>query len=112
LPASLAKLDHYLRDSRTGDVHHFDPHLFDLLYDLASSVGDNGGEIDVVCGYRTPESNEFLRTRGSNASCRCRPPDIGWSSSRPRSRTHGHDRSPRRGLPISIRLTPWPVVAF
>ena len=65
LPESLAKLDHYLRDSRTGDVHHFDPHLFDLLYDLTSSVGDDGGEIDVVCGYRTPGSNEFLRTRGA-----------------------------------------------
>jgi uncharacterized protein YcbK (DUF882 family) len=24
-----------------------------------------GGEIDVVCGYRTPGSNEFLRTRGA-----------------------------------------------
>jgi uncharacterized protein YcbK (DUF882 family) len=65
LPDSLAKLDHYLRDSRTGDVHHFDPHLFDLLYDLTSSVNDDGGQIDVVCGYRTPKSNEFLRTRGA-----------------------------------------------
>ena len=66
LPEPLAKLDHYLRDSRTGDVHHFDPRLFDLLYDLTSSLNDAGGEIDVVCGYRTPESNEFLRTRGMN----------------------------------------------
>ena len=66
LPESLAKLDHYLRDSRTGDVRHFDPHLFDLLYDLTSAVNDESGEIDVVCGYRTPESNEFLRTRGTN----------------------------------------------
>jgi uncharacterized protein YcbK (DUF882 family) len=66
LPESLAVLDHYLRDSRTGDVHHFDPHLFDLLYDLTSSVGDGGGEIDVVCGYRTPGSNEFLRTRSAH----------------------------------------------
>ena len=66
LPESLAKLDHYLRDSLTGVEHHFDPRLFDLLYDLTSSVGDAGGEIDVVCGYRTPATNEFLRTRGSN----------------------------------------------
>jgi uncharacterized protein YcbK (DUF882 family) len=65
LSESLAKLDYYLRDSRTGDVRHFDPHLFDLLYELTSSVHDDGGEIDVVCGYRTPESNEFLRTRGA-----------------------------------------------
>jgi uncharacterized protein YcbK (DUF882 family) len=44
-------------------VRHFDPRLFDLLYDLTASLGDSGGEIDVICGYRTPWSNEFLRTR-------------------------------------------------
>jgi uncharacterized protein YcbK (DUF882 family) len=60
---ALEELDHYLRDHRTGDVRHFDPHLFDLLYDLTASLGDSGGEIDVICGYRTPWSNEFLRTR-------------------------------------------------
>jgi uncharacterized protein YcbK (DUF882 family) len=64
LPEALAELDHYLRDHRTGEVRHFDPHLFDLLYDLTASVNDFNGEIDVVCGYRTPWSNEFLRTRG------------------------------------------------
>jgi uncharacterized protein YcbK (DUF882 family) len=63
IPEALGKLDHYLRDHRTGDVRHFDPRLFDLLYDLTASLGDSGGEIDVICGYRTPWSNEFLRTR-------------------------------------------------
>jgi uncharacterized protein YcbK (DUF882 family) len=63
IPEALDELDHYLRDHRTGDVHHFDPRLFDLLYDLTASLGDSGGEIDVICGYRTPRSNEFLRTR-------------------------------------------------
>ena len=67
LPDALAELDHYLRDHRTGEVRHFDPHLFDLLYDLTASVNDSGGEIDVVCGYRTPSSNEFLRTRSVQA---------------------------------------------
>jgi uncharacterized protein YcbK (DUF882 family) len=66
LPEALAELDYYLRDHRTGEVHHFDPHLFDLLYDLTASVNDSGGEIDVVCGYRTPSSNEFLRTRSAH----------------------------------------------
>jgi len=28
-------------------------------------LNDSGGEIDVICGYRTPWSNEFLRTRGA-----------------------------------------------
>jgi uncharacterized protein YcbK (DUF882 family) len=63
LPEALDELDHYLRDHRTGDVRHFDPHLFDLLHDLTGSLNDANGEIDVICGYRTPRSNEFLRTR-------------------------------------------------
>jgi len=63
IPEALDELDHFLRDHRTGDVHHFDPRLFDLLHDLTASLGDSGGEIDVICGYRTPWSNEFLRAR-------------------------------------------------
>ena len=63
IPEALDELDHYLRDYRTGNVRHFDPRLFDLLYDLTASLSDSGGEIDVICGYRTPWSNEFLRTR-------------------------------------------------
>jgi len=66
LPEALEQLDHYLRDHRTGDVHHFDPRLFDLLHDLTQSLNDAGGEIDVICGYRTPWSNEFLRTRSAH----------------------------------------------
>jgi uncharacterized protein YcbK (DUF882 family) len=66
IPEALDKLDHYLRDHRTGDVRHFDPRLFDLLHDLTVSLGDSGGEIDVICGYRTPWSNEFLRTRSAH----------------------------------------------
>jgi uncharacterized protein YcbK (DUF882 family) len=66
LPEALGKLDHYLRDVFTGEVRHFDPHLFDLLYDLTASLNDANGQIDVVCGYRTPKTNEFLRTRSAN----------------------------------------------
>ena len=63
IPEALDELDHYLRDHRTGDVRHFDPRLFDLLHELTASLDDSGGEIDVICGYRTPWSNGFLRTR-------------------------------------------------
>jgi uncharacterized protein YcbK (DUF882 family) len=66
LPEALAGLDRYLRDHRTGEVRHFDPRLFDLLYDLTASVNHAGGEIDVICGYRTAWSNEFLRSRGAH----------------------------------------------
>jgi uncharacterized protein YcbK (DUF882 family) len=67
LPAALAQLDHFLRDHRTGDVRHFNPHLFDLLYDLTDSLHDVGGEIEVICGYRTSWSNEFLRARRAHS---------------------------------------------
>ncbi|HXJ16401.1 MAG TPA: DUF882 domain-containing protein [Candidatus Polarisedimenticolia bacterium] len=61
LPGALARLDHFLRDHRTGDVRHFDPQLYDLLADLEAAVGHPGAEIDVICGYRTPWSNNYLR---------------------------------------------------
>jgi len=63
VPEAISQLEHFLRDHRTGEVHHFDPRLFDVLGDLLVSVGDPEGEIDVVCGYRTPWSNAFLRSR-------------------------------------------------
>lgn len=67
LPEELAKLDRYLRHPLTGAVHHVEPKLFDLLYDLTAPLNDAGGKIDVICGYRTPETHEFLRTRSANS---------------------------------------------
>jgi uncharacterized protein YcbK (DUF882 family) len=61
IPSSLGKLDYFLRDYRTGNIRHFDPRLFDLLEKLTIAVGHPGGEIDIICGYRTPWSNNFLR---------------------------------------------------
>ena len=61
---ALARLNQYLRDHRTGDVHDYDPQVFDLLHDLTAALGRPDAEIDVVCGYRTPWSNEYLRTHG------------------------------------------------
>lgn len=60
---AIAKIDYFLRDHRTGDVRHFDPRLYDILEDLTVAVGHAGGEIDIICGYRTPWTNEFLRAR-------------------------------------------------
>ena len=61
IPSALAKLDYFLRDHNTGDVRRFDPRLYDILADLTASVGHPNGEIDIVCGYRTPSTNESLR---------------------------------------------------
>jgi uncharacterized protein YcbK (DUF882 family) len=61
IPDALAKLDYFLRDHVTGDVRHFDPRLYDILSDLTASVGRPNGEIEIVCGYRTPSTNAALR---------------------------------------------------
>jgi uncharacterized protein YcbK (DUF882 family) len=61
IPEALATLDRFLRDHRTGEVHHYDPRVFDLLSDLTAAVGRANAEIHVLCGYRSPWTNEFLR---------------------------------------------------
>ena len=63
LPDALAQLDDYLRDRRTGDIRHYDPRVFDLLYDLETALKRPGSEIDVLCGYRSPRTNQLLRRR-------------------------------------------------
>jgi uncharacterized protein YcbK (DUF882 family) len=68
LPEAEAQLDHFLRDHRTGDIKHYDPHVFDILSDLAAAVGHPNAEIDIICGYRTPWSNEFLRARSAGVA--------------------------------------------
>jgi uncharacterized protein YcbK (DUF882 family) len=64
IPEAMAQLNHFLRDHRTQDVSSYDPREFDLLHSLMAKLGKPKGEIDVVCGYRTPWSNNFLRTQG------------------------------------------------
>lgn len=64
LPAAMQELNHFLRDHRTQDESHYDPSEFDLLHNVLARLGKPKGEIDIVCGYRTPWSNEFLRDQG------------------------------------------------
>jgi uncharacterized protein YcbK (DUF882 family) len=64
IPSALAELNHFLRDHRTQDVSSYDPKEFDLLHNLLTRLRRPDAVIDVVCGYRTPWSNNFLRTRG------------------------------------------------
>ena len=62
--AALTRVDRVLRDWRKDDVHAYDPRLLDLLRDLLISLGRPDAEIQVICGYRTPATNESLRQSG------------------------------------------------
>ena len=60
VPESQEKVNHILRDHRSGDVHPIDPKLLDFLYDLLTEVG-NHGVVHIISGYRSPETNHKLR---------------------------------------------------
>jgi uncharacterized protein YcbK (DUF882 family) len=63
-PAAIARLDHFLRDYRTDSVRDYDVREFDLLHDLMVRLGRPNAEIDIVCGYRTQRTNQWLREHG------------------------------------------------
>ena len=65
--AALKKLDWFMRDWRKEQEIHMDPHLFDLLWEAYREVGATQ-PIDVVCGYRSPETNSMLRARSSGVA--------------------------------------------
>lgn len=65
LPNAMETLNVFLRDHRTQAEADYDPKEFDLLHALMARLGRSNGVIDIVCGYRTPESNQFLRTRSA-----------------------------------------------
>ena len=65
--AALKKLDWFMRDWRKEKSTRMDPHLFDLLWEAYREVGATQ-PIDVVCGYRSPETNSMLRRRSSGVA--------------------------------------------
>jgi uncharacterized protein YcbK (DUF882 family) len=63
----LQELNRVLRDHRTGDVYPMDTDLFDLLCVLRTRV-DGCKPFQVISGYRSPETNAFLRKHGSGVA--------------------------------------------
>jgi uncharacterized protein YcbK (DUF882 family) len=64
LPASLQRIDHLLRDYRTGDVHPIDPGVLDIMFDLRV-IANHDAAYQVICGYRSPATNALLRSQSS-----------------------------------------------
>jgi uncharacterized protein YcbK (DUF882 family) len=64
VPEALARLNHLLRDFRTGEVHRIDPPLFDILYDLRALAG-GAAPYEIISCYRSPRTNAELRDRSS-----------------------------------------------
>ncbi len=67
VPQALEELNRFLFDFRTGDVVEMDPALFDILHSLQKATGSTG-TFEVISAYRSPETNEMLRRRGSGVA--------------------------------------------
>jgi uncharacterized protein YcbK (DUF882 family) len=65
--AALQKLDWFMRDWRKEQQTHMDPHLFDLLWETEREVGGTQ-PIQVICGFRSPDTNAMLRARSAGVA--------------------------------------------
>ena len=61
-PDALKKINHELRDWRRNEEIGMDPRLIDAVWLAYRDVGAKG-PIQVVCGYRSPQTNSMLRSR-------------------------------------------------
>ena len=66
---ALAEIDQFLRDFRTGEVHPIDPHLLDQLASISHSFGSQG-TFEVISGFRSPKTNQKLRSNSSKVAKR------------------------------------------
>ena len=67
--SALASVNDFLSDFRTGDVVDVDPRLLDLIYDLRESLASTG-TFEVISAYRSPRTNEMLRSKSSGVARR------------------------------------------
>lgn len=66
---ALQRVNHFLRDHRTDDIHPIDPKLLDLLYNVQRMSG-NRGVFEVISGYRSPKTNAMLRRKSNGVAGR------------------------------------------
>lgn len=65
--SSLAELNHFLRDFRTGDVTEMDPGVFDILFEIQRASGSTG-TFEIISAYRSPATNEMLRSKSGGVA--------------------------------------------
>lgn len=65
-PLALARINKYLADFRTGEVHAIDPQLLDMLWALQLCCG-KPGVFSVISAFRSPQTNSYLRSKGRDS---------------------------------------------
>ncbi|MYN11805.1 DUF882 domain-containing protein [Pusillimonas sp. TS35] len=70
VPKALNDLDHFLRDHYSGHIGNMDTGLYDIMYALRASLKVHT-PYQIISGYRSPQTNERLRTtRGGGVARR------------------------------------------
>ena len=60
LPEALNRINHILRDHRSGEAVSIDARLLDLLHELSGRMGSQA-RFHVISGYRSPHTNAIMR---------------------------------------------------
>jgi uncharacterized protein YcbK (DUF882 family) len=61
VPNALLELNHFLRDHYSGHIGHMDPRLYDMMHQLRTALRARM-PYEIISGYRSPQTNERLRT--------------------------------------------------
>src|SRR6476620_2046348 len=67
IPSALDKINHLLRDWRRNEVIRIDPKTIDLMWELHADLG-SVQPVHIICGYRSPTTNAFLKRIGRNVA--------------------------------------------
>ena len=67
VPSAMKKINYLLRDWRRNEVVAIDPKTIDLIWELHADLGSHA-PIHIVCGYRSPKTNAFLKRVGRNVA--------------------------------------------
>jgi uncharacterized protein YcbK (DUF882 family) len=63
IPSAMKKVNKLMRDWRRNEVITIDPRTLDLMWELHADLGSKK-PVHIVCGYRSPRTNAFLRKIG------------------------------------------------
>jgi uncharacterized protein YcbK (DUF882 family) len=67
VPSAMKKINYLLRDWRRNEVVAIDPKTIDLVWEMHADLGSRA-PINIVCGYRSPKTNAFLKRVGRNVA--------------------------------------------
>ena len=67
VPSAMKQINHLMRDWRRKESITIDPRTIDLVWELHEDLGSHR-PVHIVCGYRSPKTNAFLKRIGRNVA--------------------------------------------